>query len=33
VELLELLGLAHRKFLIIPNKSQRLIHAWWVVTL
>jgi hypothetical protein len=31
--LLELLGLAHRKFSIISNKSQRPIHAWWVVTL
>jgi hypothetical protein len=24
---LELLGLAYREFLIIPNKSQRIIHA------
>jgi hypothetical protein len=27
--LLELLGLARIEFLIIPNKSQRLIHACW----
>jgi hypothetical protein len=31
--MLELLGLAHREFPIIPNKSQRSIHAWWVATL
>jgi hypothetical protein len=31
--LLELLGLAQKKFSIISNKSQRLIHAWWVATL
>jgi hypothetical protein len=28
--LLKLLGQAHRKFIIIPNKFQRPIHAWWV---
>jgi hypothetical protein len=31
--LLELLGLAHRELPIIPNKSQMLIHTWWVATL
>jgi hypothetical protein len=30
---LELLGLAHKNFQIIPNKSQRHIHVWWVATL
>jgi hypothetical protein len=30
--MLELLDLAHREFQIIPNKSQRHIHAWWVAT-
>jgi hypothetical protein len=30
---LELLGLAHIEFQIIPNKSQRHIHAWWEATL
>jgi hypothetical protein len=30
---LELLGIAHGEFPIIPNKSQRPIHAWWVATL
>jgi hypothetical protein len=30
--LLELLGQAHREFPIMPNKYQRPIHAWWVVT-
>jgi hypothetical protein len=33
VQVLELLNQAHRKFLIIPIKSQKPIHAWWVATL
>jgi hypothetical protein len=33
VGLLELLCLAHKNFQIIPNKSQRSIHAWWMTTL
>jgi hypothetical protein len=28
VVMLEILGLAHREFPIIHNKSQRLIHSW-----
>jgi hypothetical protein len=30
---LELFGLVHREFSIIPNKSQRSIHAWSMETL
>jgi hypothetical protein len=33
VVMLEILGLAHREFPIIHNKSQRRIHPWWVATL
>jgi hypothetical protein len=31
--LLVLLGLTHKNFQIISNKSQKLIHAWWEITL
>jgi hypothetical protein len=30
--MLELLGLSHMKFQIIPNKSQRFIYVWWNAT-
>jgi hypothetical protein len=28
-----IIGLTHREFSIIPNKSQRLIQPWWMTTL
>jgi hypothetical protein len=28
-----IIGLTHREFSIIPNKSQRLIKPWWMTTL
>jgi hypothetical protein len=31
--IVEIIGPAHREFPIIPNKSQTLIHTWWVGTL
>jgi hypothetical protein len=33
LKLLELLGLAHMEFQLIPQRSQRPIHALWEITL